>query len=205
MNLRHEYEALWKRMGGKTPADFRLLEILYSIPLRHHHTLEDHIIPMLEEFEPVASMAAAPDAIRMSIYWHDAIYYPLERDNEEQSARVAYSVCSDGGLIEAQNVKWLVRSTKQHKPGDLDAMLLSDCDYAVLGKPWERFLKYNKGVDAEYGWLKTSPESWKTYVGRRKAFLESLKQGVFLTPYFIEKYEAQARSNIERAIKEIDS
>lgn len=203
--MKEAYESFWKRMGAKTPADYNLLQALYSLPYRHHHTLENHIFPTLQEFGNVERLVESPDAIRMAIWWHDVVYDARARDNEERSANLAYDICISGGLKDAAKVKNLVLSTKEHKLGDLDAMILSDCDYSILGQPEEIFDRYNENINLEFSWLKTSPESWSNYVAKRKEFLESLKSGVFLTPFFIEKYESQARLNIDRALKKFEA
>jgi predicted metal-dependent HD superfamily phosphohydrolase len=201
--MRQKYEALWKRMGGKGDGNYWRIEFLYSSPNRAHHTIDNHILPMLEEFESVAYMSTKPDAVRMAIVTHDAFLDTRARDNEERSAVFTYNLCSAGGIEDASCAASLVRSTDScNKPSTIDEMLLHDCDYAIIGQPWQRFMKYHEGIDFEYSWLNTSPASWKRFKERRNEFLASLKSGIYMTPYFKEKYEAKAQENIERILSQ---
>ena len=72
-------------------AIFAHLASRYSEPHRFYHNAL-HIEECLAEFSAFRSKAGNPIALEFSIWFHDAIYEPRERDNEEQSAALAARV-----------------------------------------------------------------------------------------------------------------
>lgn len=82
-------------------------------------------------------------------------------------------------------------------PHDVDAKVLVDVDLSILGASAERFDEYEQQVRDEYSWV---PEF--IFRRERKRILQEFlsRPTVFNTQVFLERYEQQARKNIERSI-----
>ncbi len=195
------WRELWKGLNCKTNADevFRVLEKYYAEPHRAYHTL-DHIRCCLNEFESVRQLAARGNEIELAIWFHDAIYKPAAKDNEERSACLAEQF-----LLEAEvpativeSVSKLILATKHvNIPYEPDARLIVDIDLSTLAAPEEIFDEYEKSIRFEY---KHVP--WLFYKRKRAALLTSFlsRPNIYLTEEFRERCEAQARQNLARSI-----
>ena len=75
--------------------------------------------------------------------------------------------------------------------------LIVDIDLAVLGSAPASFDEYERGIQSEYAWVPAV-----IFRQKRASILKSLlaRRHVFHTPYFIERYESQARLNLERSV-----
>lgn len=192
---------LWTRLGaaGDPEAVLSDLRSRYSEPHRAYHTLA-HIRHCLEEFEPLRAQAAAPDAIELAIWYHDAIYDPRAADNEERSAelfaRTAGSAGLAGPLIET--TRTLILATRHRAvPADADARLFVDIDLAILGQPWDRFQQYEEEIRREYSWVPSLIFRMKRGQILR-GFLD--RPTIYGTPAFRDRYEASARENLRRSL-----
>src|SRR5215213_567170 len=64
------------------------IESTYCHSKRHYHTLH-HLEHLLQELLPVKEQAQDWDTILFSVFYHDVVYNPLRRDNEERSIAIA--------------------------------------------------------------------------------------------------------------------
>ena len=93
---------------------------------------------------------------RLAIWWHDAIYDPQSRHNEEHSAELAREHLAQLGASAAliQTTSNLILMTRDHwsgpSAGDGDYFL--DADIAVLGAPNSVYDRYVADVRQEYAW-----------------------------------------------------
>lgn len=196
------WQTLWNKLNCKTEAEkiFRLLAAFYSEPHRAYHTLA-HIRHCLDEFDGVRHLAASADALEMAIWFHDAIYQPGAKNNEENSTHLAEQF-----LFEAEvpaefvaRASELILATKHTvMPNEQDAKLLVDIDLSILGAPEEVFNQYEKGVRFEY---KHVPRF--LYKRKRAMLLQSFlsRSHIYLTEEFRCRYEAHARQNLARSIE----
>ncbi len=192
---------LWRRLGavGDADAHFARLSALYSQPHRAYHTL-DHIEALFAEFDGARQLCERPDEVEYAIWFHDAIYDARREDNEERSADLAAEVAAEIDLNAtfAPSIEALIVATKHEEfPTAPDAQLVVDCDLSPLGCSAEQFRENGKLVRREYAWI---PE--EQYVARREAFLRRFleRPHIYCTGLFRDKYEAQARSNLQSAI-----
>jgi predicted metal-dependent HD superfamily phosphohydrolase len=165
------WRELWKGLNCKTNADevFNVLATYYSQPHRAYHTL-DHIRCCLNEFENVRHLAVRGKEIELAIWFHDAIYKPVAKDNEERSARLAEQFLLEAEVpaTVVERVSKLILATKHDAiPGEPDARLLVDIDLSTLGAPEEIFDEYEKHIRFEY---KHVP--WLFYKKKRVALLD---------------------------------
>jgi len=95
----------------------------------------------------------------------------------------------------------LVMATRHKEvPRGTDAELLVDVDLSILGAAPERFDESERQVREEYAWV---PEF--VFRRERKAILKKIlaRPRVFSTARFRDRYEQQARSNIERSLERL--
>jgi len=180
------------------------LERLYSAPGRHYHNLE-HIHKCLELLAEVRAQCDDPDAIEVAIWFHDCIYDPTRRDNEEASAHVAERSLGECGISadQIQRVRELILATKHAvQPTDPDSQLLVDIDLAILGSAPATFDEYERGIRLEYAHV---PD--EAFANGRAQILEMFlaRPRIFLTECFRRRFESSARQNLARSIAQLRS
>jgi len=199
--LRDRWQRLWQALGASDTGDalFEDLVSRYQEPQRHYHTLE-HLSHCLAQLDALRACAADPALAELALWFHDAVYDPARDDNEPASAALARTEALATGLAAATagRLHALVLATRHEStPADRDEAVVVDADLAILGAPPARFDRYQRQVREEYAWV---PEP--VYRNTRRALLLRLLQrpALFHTPAFVERYEARARANLERAI-----
>jgi predicted metal-dependent HD superfamily phosphohydrolase len=167
---------------------------------RHYHTLQ-HLAECLDLFDRVAHLARYPGEAAIALWFHDAVYLPLAKDNEARSADWACAALREAGAGEevCERMRALIMATAHHAaPEGDDARLVVDIDLAILGADAARFAEYEGQVRAEYA---TVPED----LFRQKRaellarFLE--RPAIYQTPELHARLENQARINLRRAIE----
>jgi predicted metal-dependent HD superfamily phosphohydrolase len=195
---------LWQRLGAHSaPAPiFNELVHRYGETHRAYHTLE-HIQDCLLQFDQVRNLAEHADEIELALWCHDVIYDPRAADNEIQSAAWAEKILAEGNLSAdvSARVQSLILITQHHTPPDwADAILMVDIDLSILGRPPAEFDRYDAAIRQEYQW---APET--AYREARVKVLESFlaRPAIYQTAWFHDRYEAQARQNLTRAIRDL--
>lgn len=124
----------------------------YSNKNRHYHNLS-HLDHLLQQLIEVKSDVADWDTILFSLYYHDIIYKPLSKDNEEKSAALAVKILQSICYPAAQMLKCehQILSTKTHvKDADNDNNLFLDADLSILGQSRHIYELYCSNVRREY-------------------------------------------------------
>jgi pantetheine-phosphate adenylyltransferase len=198
---RKHWTTLMSALGNPKGSETVLKDLLtrYGEPHRGYHNIA-HIIAMLDELELVGENDSA---VVLAIWFHDAIYDPKAKDNEEQSARLAKDSIKQIGLPDSlgEQVNDLVMATKHTAvPAEYAAQVLVDLDLMVLGKPEKEFDAYEAGIRKEYEWV---PEL-DFCVGRSKILQSFLdRPSIYSTKLFQDKYESIARKNLEQSIEQL--
>jgi len=136
----------------------------------------------------------------LALWFHDAVYDTRAGDNEERSAALAKECLDEAGVsgLISNAVVDLVMATKSHEcSGNADAAAMLDIDLSILGQSEERFLEYEEQIRKEYAWVP------KMIFGPKRAeILEGflLRERIYKTAWFFDKYEEKARRNIERSV-----
>ena len=196
----------WQRLWGELGATvvngglMNQLVAAYSERHRHYHTLQ-HLRECLAQFEAAATLARRPAEVELALWFHDAVYDPPRKDNEERSADWARaSVLAAGCSAEAaQRIAALVLATKTHvaPAGDDDAALLLDVDLSILGAAPARFAEYERQIRAEYAHV---PEA-EFRAGRARVLQGFLaRDRIYSTDAFHDALEARARANLEHSL-----
>ncbi|HEY0662026.1 MAG TPA: hypothetical protein VGD21_11990 [Lysobacter sp.] len=191
------------------PVQQAALEAAYAMPPRAYHNFS-HVQEVLRHYDAVAAGPGWQQPLEpyLAVLYHDAIYEAGRRDNEARSAELAVEHIArwlpDAG-VDAARVAELINLTARHGtflPGDVDrdAALFLDCDMAILGAAPAVFDAYDRGIAAEY---RGHVPAWLFKLNRRR-FLKALlaRERIFLSDYFHERCDAQARINLRRAVTE---
>ncbi len=201
MDLRSRWLDLCKRIGfrGDAEAVFNDLLARYREKQRRYHT-DKHWEAGLIEFDLLRDLAQYPDYLEFAYGFHDSVYAPRGKDNEEESATLAMSTLSAGRLHAGVQaiVGDLIMVTKPGiNPVTIDQRIMVDIDRAILGKPRPIFIAYESEVREEYHEV---PEEifWEARKNILRIFLE--QDSIFFTERFRERYEDQAIKNLEWTI-----
>ena len=81
---------------------------------------------------------------------------------------------------------------------DHDERLFLDCDMAIVGADWQRFSLYQQQIEQEY----TLVYPQLLYRMGRRRFLNKIlsSERIFFSDHFHHQFDAQARSNLRRAL-----
>lgn len=180
---------------------FTLLGSQYKEATRHYHNWE-HIKAMIKGLYDYPEEINDILSIELAIWFHDAIYVPLRKDNESRSAKFFQEQLSVYLPIErTRKVMNYIEATKNHqKTTDRDLQILLDLDLAILGKPKNIYEKYSQQVREEFGYVPNF-----LYKRGRKLVLKSFldRPLIYQTSFFNEKFEAQARENIKEELESL--
>ncbi|MCA0911472.1 hypothetical protein [Marinobacter nauticus] len=175
------------------------LHAAYSEKHRFYHTV-DHIDAMLTHFDGVKEIAERPAELELAIWFHDAIYKPLSKTNELDSANwaQAFLTAHSYGKAGIERVHNLIMATLHNRNVKTpDEQLIVDIDLAILGAPPKVYDQFERNVRKEYrlvpGFI---------YRKKRKELLRSfLSSGsIYNLELFQERYEDQAKQNLRSAI-----
>jgi len=175
------------------------IEKSYSNPKRFYHTLT-HLQQFYNELDGAREYIQNLDALLFSLFFHDLVYNPLRRDNEERSIIIAENRLATLDVPQELISKCssLIMATKSHeRSGDEDTNIFTDADLSILGQPPAIYDAYTAGIRQEYILY-----SDMLYKPGRKAVVQhflSLDQ-IFKTAFFSGKYEQQARENLQREL-----
>ncbi len=193
----------WRRLWGRLGVDHGQ-EGLYDEVVgawgeahRAYHNLA-HLEHCLEQLDTHREVAESADEVELALWFHDAVYRPTGTDNEGESARWASQAITEAGLAPdlGHRVSALILATQHDAtPEDNDARLMIDVDLSILGSSPEAYDRYEAAVRREYRWV-------PGFIFRKKrreilrSFLE--RDAIFLTEPFFDRYETQARANLQR-------
>jgi predicted metal-dependent HD superfamily phosphohydrolase len=175
----------------------------YTSPRRYYHDIV-HIENSLVELDKVKELAEDPRKIELAIWFHDAVYDPERRDNEEKNAEYAEDTLRESGLPEEQvrSVANMIKATShRYNVEDGDTGLMLDIDLFILGKPGNMYGDYTEKIRKEYSHL-----PMEEYARNRMRFLRGLleRESIYHSRYFRERYEETARGNIRREMEQLE-
>jgi len=92
--IKDGWHGLWYRVGAKGNNAWRVyLDLITRYTERHrYYHVFSHLTHVLEEFDQIKHLCVNPDAVEMALWYHDAVYWPSEDDNEEASAELAQKI-----------------------------------------------------------------------------------------------------------------
>lgn len=196
---------LMHRRGLAEPVSQAVLDELvaaYCEPHRAYHTL-DHIAALLGLLAEHGQDAEDPDALKLSILFHDAIYDPARNDNESASAELARRqlLVLDFPETTITKVVRFILATQHGSDNtsgsDPDVALLLDLDLSVLAAHQAHYRTYAEAIRREYALY---PD--EAYIPGRRRVLQAFlaKERIYRTERLRALWEARARANIEAEI-----
>ncbi len=196
----------WNERRGQ----FQSLAGVYAKPSRRYHTLQ-HIAEGLADLQQVREIIENPLALTLAWIYHDGVYNTLRHDNEEQSAVLLERDCAVLHFPDSfiKYAKDLVLLTEHFRSPPLslsiDQQIMLDTDLAILGSSPTRFRQYCDDIQREYHWV-VEQFGVELYCQRRIKVLESFveRSSLYHTPFFQEKYQLQAKENLQREIERLN-
>ena len=178
------------------------IERKYSEKERHYHSLS-HLENMFSELEFVKDKILDFRTVSFSVFYHDVVYDATSKQNEEESAKFAQVRLTRLGLSETDiaEISKQILATKSHQLSESsETNYLLDADLSVLGKESPIYTEYTQNIRKEYS---VYPD-FLYKAGRRKVLKHFLElDSIFKTEYFKQKYEVQARENIESELNRL--
>jgi predicted metal-dependent HD superfamily phosphohydrolase len=200
-------EVLLRRIGfPQNDASIVAADIIktYNKPERGYHGIK-HISGMLKSFNRYLSESSEsgliknPDEFRFAILMHD--YVNGEADDVEKSILKAkeflYSIAPSYDTSYVEKLILATDYSKTQSP-DFEQGLMQDIDIEILGKSPDEYQKYSRDIRKQYADI---PD--EKFNPARTEILESFlgRKNIYNTQYYRDRYENQARSNIEQEIR----
>jgi predicted metal-dependent HD superfamily phosphohydrolase len=194
------FAALVGRLGGDASAAddvFRRLRDAWAAEERRYHDVE-HLADCLHELDGARVAPELRDVAELAVWYHDAIYQPLARDNEARSAALLDEDAARLGIpreraLVAAGCVCATAHLAGAAPREPAADLVIDADLSILGRDALRFMEFEYAVAEEYAAVSRT----RFIVGRGR-FLDGLlaSPSIFRSEGFRALYEARARANI---------
>lgn len=194
----------WSGLGREAPAGlFESLVARYSEPHRAYHNLR-HIEECFDSLAPAKHLAERLPEVQLALWFHDAIYDPRARDNEQASAELARDslIAAEVSGAVSSRVHDIILATRHQTRADLaDGRLVADVDLAILAARHDRFREYQEQIRIEYSWM--PPEEFRR---RRTEILEGFlsREAIYQTDWLRTRLERRARANIAGEIGRAD-
>ncbi len=188
------WKTLCARQGLADNGTFDRLAALHSERHRHYHTAA-HINAMLGHLDARADMAERADLIELAIWFHDAVYKPMSKTNEADSADMARDFLH--GQMEPDAVDWIdetIRLTANHgDTDDSDTALMLDIDLSILATAPDVYTDYTQRIRREYRWV-PGPIYRRGRADVLRHFLAMPR--IYKTDALAAEWEAPARDNL---------
>jgi len=181
---------------------YRELVDAYAQSHRAYHTGQ-HVSDCLALASEYASLAVHPSECECALWFHDAIYDPMSKHNEERSADWAVRFLVSAGVATApiERIKRHVLATRHAEvPTEPDSQLVVDIDLSILGASGTRYEEFERQVRREYRWVPGT-----LYRRKRAAILQSFldRRSIYLRRELRERFETPARENLAWALRQL--
>ena len=180
----------------------------HSEPQRHYHDWS-HIEALLGHMNSIAGNLNDLEAVQYAILFHDAIYDPKARDNEQQSARLLVAAAPPLTSESLANARHMIEATEGHfLPDGLDGDAREDCahfldmDLGILGASPQRFDIYEDQIRREYAHV-----PYEAYREGRAKVLRHFaeRHRLYFSEWGKQRFEATARRNLARSLAALES
>jgi len=177
-------------ISGQRPSKENVEYIInkYNANGRFYHTVQ-HINEMLDLIPKSQQLMA------LAVVFHDLVYDPKSSTNEEDSVKEGLML----GLGERSHQIFsdLIMATKHHVAKDELQEIMVDADLAILGSDLVRFNEYERQIRQEYAFVTD-----EIYKAGRIDFIKKIlaRNSIFITDEFKERFEVQARTNLNKLL-----
>lgn len=185
------------------------LQDAYNEQGRFYHNRR-HITTLLRLFHRLRDLADDPLAVKVAIYFHDAIYhipldpqYPPPHDNEERSIGLMNVRARDPQHSSLQKAIKLIRATTNHHASkDVDVQLMHDLDLSVLASSRRQYAKVERELREEYG-VYPAPLYATARMAQLRSYME--RRQIFALAPLSFSWDERARGNLAWAISELSN
>jgi predicted metal-dependent HD superfamily phosphohydrolase len=200
MNIERWQELLIGLRVAPETDTFSRLQSAYAQKHRAYHTSR-HIDECLSLFDELKHLAEHPSEVECALWFHDSIYEPMSKLNEERSANWMAEFGAAVGLKSdsVARVRAHIMATRHVAfPADGDSRLVVDIDLAILGAAASRYEEFERDVRREYRWVPGI-----VYRPKRAAILQSFLDRIRIYHWepAYERFERGARVNVSDAIE----
>lgn len=147
----------------------------YEESHRFYHTLShlDHVLNYLEK------KGQLNDDLFLTAVYHDAVYDPKSKDNEEKSAELFVKHAQQNGSSNDRinAVRQYILDTKTYKASSEKSQQFIDADLDILQQPLGKLIEHEKQIFKEYQFV-----DYRLYQARRIEVLRSFNQKGNLDP-----------------------
>jgi pantetheine-phosphate adenylyltransferase len=144
----------------------------WSQPERHYHNM-DHLNDLISQINEDYGNGVLNDVEREKLtlvaLFHDLVYDPRRKDNEEKSAEIFYRFCSEQYNVDLVEVKQMILDTKSHQACTPLSQKFIDYDMNICNRSFDDLLVWENGIREEYNMF-----SNEEYKNSRIFFLESV-------------------------------
>lgn len=121
----------------------------YNEPHRFYHTIE-HIQDVLINLNNTGMLKH--DELFLTAIFHDIVYHPKSRTNEEDSVEFFLKEAAESSLTSEQkeHIKQLILDTKTHKPTVSLSEEFIAADLAIFNASFSKLLKYETQIFKEF-------------------------------------------------------
>jgi predicted metal-dependent HD superfamily phosphohydrolase len=194
------FQLLWRRCLLEKSVDnsaaiHQQLTDAYSEPHRVYHTL-NHIEHCLTHLDNISDYLQNQDAVELAIWYHDVIYNPGAKDNEQLSADLFMETTRgrfDDSLRDTVYQHIMATLHDDSEIDNNDTKFMVDIDLSSFGLPWPKFSQDSDNLRLEMCGL-----SDEDFHRKQSTFQQNLmaRPRLFKSDYFYENYEQQARQNL---------
>jgi len=175
----------------------------YQQKHRAYHNL-DHVVDCLHQLDRYKDEIDDIKIIELAIWYHDIIYNPYKKDNEQKSAEASseFLLRQNANSQLIQKVYDLILSTIHIKPPkNKSEAIIMDIDITILGSSEERYGEYCAKIRKEYKWVPNI-----IYRKKRKEIMTRFldRKQLYFTDYFYSSLEKRARFNISQEIQRLN-
>jgi predicted metal-dependent HD superfamily phosphohydrolase len=200
MNIERWQELLIGLSVAPESETFSQLRSAYAQKHRAYHTSR-HIDECLSLLDELKHLAEHPSEVECALWFHDAIYEPMSKLNEERSANWMAEFGAKVGLGSGSTARiraHIMATRHVALPVDNDSRLVVDIDLAILGATPSRYEEFERDVRREYRWV-----PGLVYRPKRAAILKSFldRPRIYHWDPLYERFERGARVNVSGAIQ----
>ena len=119
-------------------------------PHRAYHTC-DHLDDLLRQIRAISKNHITDkyrEMLLLTAIFHDIVYDPRRKDNEERSAQLLLQNAPESQEI--QYIVSIIRDTKTHVPRTPLSHIFCDLDMSIVKKPLPDLLQWEFGIRHEY-------------------------------------------------------
>ncbi len=187
---------------------FNQLMRQHRLPQRHYHT-RLHLEECFRLWHRNRVEMENPALVALALFWHDAVYLPGQKGNEERSALLFQEYflyaehLQDSEVLSRQvvdAVMGLILATKHHTPDDESARWVCDIDMAILAAEPARYDTYAQQIRQEHELV---PDD--IFNKHRIGFLTSIleRPEIFHTQTLRQSLEVRAQKNLARELQQL--